>query len=784
MKKKLQSIAVIAWLALTKALAQSADPAVTSATFAPSSTAIGQTSVLTVNFSNAGTTAIPASSIEITVSAPSDYYANGGTPFPSGPGALLFTWTYLGADTWRGVNTNSIAAAEGGAITITVKGLSVTTAAELTNVNVQPVANFAAFTDSPNNNNSQPGLSVLADTDGDGIPDNTDTDDDNDGILDTQDKLPLDTDNDGTPNATDTDDDGDGILDTAEAAGKALDTDNDGTPNSTDTDDDNDGILDTAEIGTLDSNGKYTLPDSDGDGLPDLIDPLDTDGDGTPDNTDTDDDNDGILDTQDKLPLDTDNDGTPNATDTDDDGDGILDTAEAAGKALDTDNDGTPNDTDTDDDNDGLLDTAEIGTLDSNGKFSLPDTDGDGLPDLIDPLDTDGDGTPDNTDTDDDNDGILDTQDKLPLDTDNDGTPNATDTDDDGDGILDTAEAAGKALDTDNDGTPNDTDTDDDNDGILDTAEIGTLDSNGKYTLPDSDGDGLPDLIDPLDTDGDGTPDNTDTDDDNDGILDTQDKLPLDTDNDGTPNATDTDDDGDGILDTAEAAGKALDTDNDGTPNSTDTDDDNDGILDTAEIGTLDSNGKFSLPDSDGDGLPDLIDPLDTDGDGTPDNTDTDDDNDGILDTQDKLPLDTDNDGTPNATDTDDDGDGILDTAEAAGKALDTDNDGTPNSTDTDDDNDGILDTAEIGTLDSNGKFSLPDSDGDGLPDLIDPLDTDGDGTPDNTDTDDDNDGILDTQDKLPLDTDNDGTPNATDTDDDGDGILDTAEAAGKALDT
>ncbi|MBB3842344.1 hypothetical protein FHS57_006375, partial [Runella defluvii] len=83
-----------------------------------------------------------------------------------------------------------------------------------------------------------------------------------------------------------------------------------------------------------------------------------------------------------------------------------------------------------------------------------------------------------------------------PLDTDNDGTPNATDTDDDGDGILDTAEAAGKALDTDNDGTPNDTDTDDDNDGILDTAEIGTLDSNGKYTLPDTDGDGLPDLVD------------------------------------------------------------------------------------------------------------------------------------------------------------------------------------------------------------------------------------------------------------------------------------------------
>ena len=498
MKKQLQSLAVIAWLALTKAIAQNADPAVTSAAFAPTSTAIGQTSVLTVNFSNAGTTAIPAGSIEVTISAPYSYYANGGTPFPTGSGATLFTWTYLGSDTWRGVNINSIAAAAGGAITITVKGLSITSAAELTNVNVQPVNSFAAFSDSPNNNNLQPGLVVLADTDGDGTPDDTDTDDDNDGILDTQDKLPLDTDNDGTPNVTDIDDDGDGILDTAEAAGKALDTDNDGTPNSTDTDDDNDGILDTAEMGTLDGSGKYTLPDSDGDGVPDLIDAVDTDGDGIPDSTDTDDDNDGLPDVVDKLPLDTDNDGTPNVTDTDDDGDGILDTAEAAGKALDTDNDGTPNATDTDDDNDGILDTAEIGTFAPDGKFTLPDSDNDGLPDLADPnlTDTDGDGTPDNTDTDDDNDGILDTQDKLPLDTDNDGTPNATDTDDDGDGILDTAEAAGKALDTDNDGTPNATDTDDDNDGILDTAEMGTLDGSGKYTLPDSDGDGVPDLID------------------------------------------------------------------------------------------------------------------------------------------------------------------------------------------------------------------------------------------------------------------------------------------------
>jgi hypothetical protein len=729
----------------------------------------------------------------------------------------------------------------------------------------------------------KPDLIDALDTDGDGIFDSVDTDDDGDGILDIEDLLPIDTDNDGIPNATDIDDDGDSIPDTSEAPGKALDTDNDGTPNATDTDDDNDGILDTVEIGMVkDGNGKYILPDGDMDGKPDLIDLIDTDSDGIPDATDTDDDNDGLLDTVDALPLDTDNDGDPNATDPDDDADGILDTveptksidtdndglpndidldddgdgiadtvengntldgngklilpdtdgdgiidsldtdsdgdgiadskdklptdtdndglpnatdpdddgdgiadaSEGPGLGLDTDNDGMPNAIDTDDDGDGILDTIEIGTLeDANGKYILPDQDGDGKPDLIDILDTDNDGIPDGTDPDDDNDGIVDAQDKLPLDTDNDGVPNLTDLDDDGDGIIDTAEALGKALDTDNDGLPNATDPDDDNDGVSDTVELGPL-VGGQYTLPDTDGNGIPDLIDKLDTDGDGITDALDLDDDGDGILDAEDKYPLDTDNDNNPNVTDLDDDGDGIADTAEAPGKVLDTDNDGQPNATDPDDDNDGIADIAEIGML-VGGKYELPDSDGDGLPDLVDINDTDGDGTIDGLDLDDDGDGIADSLDKFPLDTDNDGTPNNTDTDDDGDGVLDSAEAPGQVLDTDNDGMPNETDTDDDNDGIPDNTEIGmALDVNGKLILPDVDGDGKPDLIDSIDTDGDGMPDVTDPDDDGDGIADSLDKYPLDTDNDGTPNTTDTDDDGDGILDTAEMMGKALDT
>ena len=59
-----------------------------------------------------------------------------------------------------------------------------------------------------------------SDFDGDGIGDNADTDDDNDGVLDTNDAFPFDAtessdfDDDGTGDNADTDDDDDGVLDT------------------------------------------------------------------------------------------------------------------------------------------------------------------------------------------------------------------------------------------------------------------------------------------------------------------------------------------------------------------------------------------------------------------------------------------------------------------------------------------------------------------------------------------------------------------------------------------
>ena len=63
-----------------------------------------------------------------------------------------------------------------------------------------------------------------ADFDKDGIPDSTDTDDDNDKVLDVNDAFPfdasesIDTDKDGVGNNADTDDDNDGFSDEAEKA--------------------------------------------------------------------------------------------------------------------------------------------------------------------------------------------------------------------------------------------------------------------------------------------------------------------------------------------------------------------------------------------------------------------------------------------------------------------------------------------------------------------------------------------------------------------------------------
>ncbi|MBT8088468.1 MAG: OmpA family protein, partial [Gammaproteobacteria bacterium] len=112
----------------------------------------------------------------------------------------------------------------------------------------------------------------ITDTDGDGIADVVDqfdgfgtaADSDRDGILDDTEGT-ADTDGDGLPNFQDPDSDGDGIPDSTEAGpnpANPIDTDGDRMPDYLDTDSDNDGIADSLE-GTN---------DFDNDGVPDYID--------------------------------------------------------------------------------------------------------------------------------------------------------------------------------------------------------------------------------------------------------------------------------------------------------------------------------------------------------------------------------------------------------------------------------------------------------------------------------------------------------------------------------
>jgi hypothetical protein len=152
------------------------------------------------------------------------------------------------------------------------------------------------------------------DTDGDGVPDEFDefpndpsewTDSDGDGTGDNGDTFP----NDPTEAS---DSDGDGVGDNADAfpndPQETADADNDGIGDNGDPDDDNDGTDDVSDAFPLDPTESA---DSDGDGVGDNADDLpndptetvDTDRDGIGNNADTDDDNDGVLDTEDDYPL-------------------------------------------------------------------------------------------------------------------------------------------------------------------------------------------------------------------------------------------------------------------------------------------------------------------------------------------------------------------------------------------------------------------------------------------------------------------------------------------------
>ncbi len=142
------------------------------------------------------------------------------------------------------------------------------------------------------------------------------------------------------------------------------------------------------------------------------------------------------------------------------------------------------------------------------GCFSDPDKDGDSVPDEHDncidivnhdQIDTDQDGVGDACDSDDDGDGVEDTNDAFPTDPteasdlDGDGTGDNADDDRDGDGVENSEDAfpedASRAYDTDGDGIADVNDDDDDGDGLLDVEDnfrlmpFSAIDQPGPYTV-------------------------------------------------------------------------------------------------------------------------------------------------------------------------------------------------------------------------------------------------------------------------------------------------------------
>ncbi len=645
---------------------------------------------------------------------------------------------------------------------------------------------------------SSVGFGDNGDADNDGIPDSIDLDDDNDGIPDLieQNGNPnRDTDGDGIIDSLDLDSDNDGILDIAEAGG--TDTNNDGMVDDT-TDTDNDGLADVVDVNPSTADTPTDVTEA---VAITTLPVTDTDSDGTPDFQDVDSDNDGISDLVEA--------GIDPSLDTDNDGDidqAVNETGLPTGitpqVAPDTDNDGVPDYQDLDSDNDGLTDLSEAGApdVDGNGQVdiqdslispaNMPDEDNDGIADPLEPnnpslpesLDANGDGIIDDT-TDTDGDGIPDVVDVTPtsfgvlLDTDGDGIPDTVDLDDDNDGIPDLVEQASaqNGGDTDGDGVPDELDMDADGDGISDLHESGLtptqildLDSNNDGIIDAPVGaNGLADAIETDDTQSAGQ------DFDGNDVVDT----PADTDGDGRPDFQDLDSDNDGIHDLNEGSGfdpLIVDTNNDGVIDNITVDADGDGIPDSIDSNDLQSGGINNNP-------------ADTDHDGTPDYRELDSDGDGIFDliegdTVDAALVDTNNDGILDGTD-DSDNDGIPDSGDSAVAGygdtqalapIDTDGDSIPDYNDLDSDNDSLSDVIEAGhqDLDEDGLF---DKDGTRAVKLI---DSDGDSIPDYREVDSDNDGINDIAgtEFATLDTDGDGKVDST-KDTDKDGVLDDVDS-------
>lgn len=469
------------------------------------------------------------------------------------------------------------------------------------------------------------------DTDGDGREDRLDLDSDNDGLPDVV-ECP------GGDNPDCPDSSGNGIDDFRDPnMFFNEDTDGDGIPNSVDLDNDNDGIPDDREFCPLPGfaclpGGVHPDGDEDGDLIPnymDADDPVvnnpcdDTNGDGICDRVHPvyDYDGDGIANHND---LDSDNDGIPDLleaghTAPDLNGDGMIDgpvdafglnglynaisthphspTAQITYPLRDSDLDKVHDFRDLDSDNDGLHDVAEAGfghwdsTNDGridNG-LGVPDIGWMGIPRVVNkyatgtpipmPRDSDGDNIFDFRDLDSDNDGIHDVTEQKVADPDGDGRPGVSPLEVDAHGRL-LMDASGTAVhstsilqDTDGDGKADCIDLDADGDGIPDVleAQMSDPDQDGRpgfspllvnsWGLPIADAQGQPVVSTsaPRDLDGDGVPDFQDIDRDGDGIRDAYECFTpyacLDTDGDGVPDVDDLNSDGDCLTDTEECPG-------------------------------------------------------------------------------------------------------------------------------------------------------------------------------------------------------------------------------------
>lgn len=262
-------------------------------------------------------------------------------------------------------------------------------------------------------------LVVGNDSDGDGIPNPADADRDNDGIPNDQEGTG-DNDNDGISNDLDLDSDNDGIADILEAGGE--DADNNGRADAGE-DANGDGLIDAFVTVPL------PLPDSDGDGVRDVVD-IESDNDGVPDLVEAggpDNNGDGRVDGfqdrnnngwhdeyegaagRERLPLpNTDNAGAIDVLDLESDGDDILDIVEAGGAEHDSlDPDGRVDEL-RDKNRDGILDVVDVATTQGE------DSNGNQIDDSVDaavvenPVDTDGDGIIDSGDPDANGDGMID----------------------------------------------------------------------------------------------------------------------------------------------------------------------------------------------------------------------------------------------------------------------------------------------------------------------------------------------------------------------------------------